>query len=314
MTSRPSPIEFFKQSLKSDAFHADEIINIYLLRPVAAIIVWLLYPTRVTPNQVTMAAIVIGCLAALSYALNTPSAIAVAGVLVTAKDIFDDADGQLARLRAETHFGLPASKNSERQAGVQAQAKQQYSRRGRFLDSIGDFVVDVALFTAITYVVYQSHLTAWTIILGILSLLGITLRVSYHVFYQVSFFHLEDRYKLNRIIEEITEEERRGDPVALRLQIVFNLIYTWQDKLMYRIDEWCKGGRITDENVRQWYADNKGLRISGLLGFGTEFALLTICSLLNQLYLYLWLNVVLMNGIWAGGMLYRRSVLSKRLK
>ena len=114
---RPHPLVFFKQSLKSDAYYADELINIYLLRPLAAGIVWLLYPTSVTPNQVTLAAIVIGCVAAITYTLCTPAAIAIAGALVMLKDIVDDADGQLAR------------------------AKQLYSRRGRFLDSIGFIIM-----------------------------------------------------------------------------------------------------------------------------------------------------------------------------
>ncbi len=106
--SRPSLVAFFKQSLKSDAFYADEIINIYLMRPLAAVVVWFLYPTNITPNQVTIAAVLIGFSAAIVYTFGTPMAIALAGLLVTAKDIFDDADGQLAR------------------------AKQLYSRRGRF--------------------------------------------------------------------------------------------------------------------------------------------------------------------------------------
>jgi len=299
MTIRPGPIEFFKQSLKSNAYYADEIINIYLLRPLAAVLVWLVYPTRITPNQLTVVAILLGCLAAVVYLAGTPLAIAVAGLLVTAKDIVDDADGQLARLRAETHFG------------VQARAKQLYSRRGRFLDSIGDFVVDVVLFAAITMVVYRALPDVSIIVLGVFSLLGITLRVSYHVFYQASFLHLENRYKLNRIIEEVTEEDKRGDPFALRLQIIFNLIYAWQDKLMYRIDMWCKGSAMTEERLQRWYSDNVGLRISGLMGFGTEFALLTLCSLFNQLYVYLWLNVLLMNGIWAASVIYRRLVLTR---
>src|SRR6266567_4448868 len=105
--SNRGPIAFFKQSLKSDSYYADEIINIYLLRPLAAIIVWMLYPTRTTPNQVTLAAIVIGCTAGIVYTLDIPGAIAAAGLLVTAKDVLDDADGQLAR------------------------AKVLYSRRGR---------------------------------------------------------------------------------------------------------------------------------------------------------------------------------------
>lgn len=293
---RPSPIAFFKQSLKSDSHHADELINIYFLRPVAAGIVWLVYPTAIMPNHVTIAAIVVGFAAAYLYTADTPLAAAVAGLLVTAKDILDDADGQLAR------------------------AKEQYSRRGRFLDSIGDFAVNLALFSAITSVVYRLVPSWTTVLIGFLSLIGITLRVSYHVFYQVSFLHLEDRYKLNRIAEEITDEDRKGDPVAFRLQQIFLVIYGWQDRLMYRLDLWCMRGMMEEQQmvrlVRQahheWYSDRVGLRLSGLLGFGSEYALLTACSVLNELHLYLLLNVFLMNGIWLTSVLYRKVILSPR--
>ena len=215
--SSPDPVTFFKQSLKSDAYFADELINIYLLRPIASMIVWLVYPTSVTPNLVTTVAIVIGVTAAFVYSVDTPMATAVAGTLVLLKDVFDDADGQLAR------------------------AKALYSRRGRFFDSVADFVVNVLIFAAITDVVYKMHPMASTLVLGFLSFLGITLRVSYHVYYQVSFLHLEGGYTFNRIVEEITDDDRSGDPVALYLQQQFTLIYSWQDKLMYFIDQWCKG-------------------------------------------------------------------------
>ena len=287
---RPNPITFFKQSLKSDAYYADELINIYLLRPIASTIVWVLYPTPITPNQLTVAAIVVGIAAAFTYTLNTPTAIAIAGLLVTAKDILDDADGQLAR------------------------AKEMYSRRGRFLDSIGDFAVNVALFTAITSVVYKTHDNVMTIVLGVLGLFGITLRVSYHVFYQVSFLHLEDRYKLNRMMEEISDEDRRGDSVTLLLQRIFLLIYGRQDRLMYRIDQWCRGTNLADELYPKWYSDRPALRLSSLLGFGTEYALLMICSLYGALDLYLLLNVFLMNGIWLASVFYRRYVLRMSLR
>ncbi len=288
--TRPGPIAFFKLSLKSESYYADEIVNIYLLRPIAAIFVWFLYPTRITPNQVTLFAIFLGLAGALAYTFGTHHAIAVAGSLILAKDIFDDVDGQLAR------------------------AKQMYLRRGRFLDSIGDFVVDVAVFGTITYVVYREHPAFATVCLGFLSLVGITLRVSYHVFYQVSFFHLEDRYKLNRIAEEITEKDRKGDPAALRLQQIFILIYGWQDMLMYRIDKWCKGKNFDERLFPTWYSDRFALRLSGLIGFGTEFTLLAVCSFLNELHIYLLLNVFMMNGIWLGSVFYRRFILAKNLK
>ena len=287
--TRPHPIVFFRQSLKSEAYYAYELINIYLLRPLAAGIVWLLYPTSVTPNQVTIAAVVIGFVAAFTYTLNTPVAIAIAGVLVMLKDIVDDADGQLAR------------------------AKSLYSRRGRFLDSIGDFVVDVAVFAAITKVLYHTRPMVTTIVLGIVSLAGITLRVSYHVFYQVSFLHLESRYGLNRIVEDITEADRHGDPVALQLQKIFTMIYSWQDRLMNRLDCWCMGGTVDENQFPIWYGDRFGLRLSGLLGFGTELTLLAVCSWFDALALYILLNLFLMNGIWLLSMLYRRVVLRMNL-
>ena len=287
--TRPSPLTFFKQSLKSESYYADEIINIYLMRPLAAVVVWFLYPTGITPNQVTLFAVLLGFAGAIIYTAGTPAAIAVAGLLVTAKDIFDDADGQLAR------------------------AKQLYSRPGRFLDSLGDVAVDIAIFSAITVVLFHLNPTPTTIILGISGFFGITLRVSYHVYYQASFLHLEDQYKLNRTIERITEEDKRGDPVALRLQILFNIVYEWQDKLMYRIDSWCRGKYFSEQHIKSWYADRTAMRISGLLGFGTELAVLTICSLMNALQVYLLLNVFLMNGILLLSILYRRIILRSKL-
>jgi hypothetical protein len=286
---RPRPLDFFKQSLKTDAYVADEIINTYLLRPIAAGIVWLLYPASVTPNQVTIVAILVGLASACEYLLGSPAAIAFAGVLIVLKDILDDADGQLAR------------------------AKEMYSRRGRFLDSIGDFLVDGAVFAAITHAVYRTHSNAMTIVLGALSLLGITLRVSYHVYYQASFLHLEGRYKLNRMTEEIREEDLRGDRVTLRLQQIFLVIYGWQDRLMERIDRWCMGPDFDDAHFPVWYSDRFGLRLSGFLGFGTELTLLGICSWINALDAYLLINVFVMNGIWAANVMYRRLVLSPNL-
>jgi archaetidylinositol phosphate synthase len=287
--TRPGPAAFFRQSLKSDSFHCDELVNIYLLRPIASVIVWAAYPTFITPNMVTVAAVVIGCVAGWFYSVGTTTATVTAGVLILLKDIVDDADGQLAR------------------------AKELYSRRGRFLDSIGDFVVDVCVFAGIGWSAYHAGAGVAGPLLAFLALAGITLRVSYHVYYQVSFLHTEKRYGLNRIVEEVTEEDRHGDRFAYVLQRIFGVIYTPQDRLMRRLDDWCRGGKVKDEVLDTWYADRLGLRLSGLLGFGTEISLLAVCSWLDAIGTYLWLNLVLMNGIWLASVLYRRVYLRLNL-
>ena len=281
---------FFRQGLKSNAFYADEVINIYLLRPIAAVIVWVLYGTPVTPNQVTVFAVLLGLGSAVAFAVHTPVSLVWAGVLIIAKDIFDDADGQLAR------------------------AKQQYSRRGRFLDSIGDFVVDVAVFAGMS--IAGSTYFGWPLasLLAGAGCLGTTLRVSYHVFYQVSFLHLENKYQLNRIIEEETDDDRNGDPVALELQRVFNHIYGWQDRLMLRIDRWCKGRNFRKEVNPTWYGDRFALRLSGFMGFGTELTILGVCAITGNIAAYLLLNVLLLNLVWLANVLYRKFILAPNVK
>lgn len=81
----------------------------------------------VTPNHVTIVAIVIGlCAAALAGGGGYPS-VALAGVLLELNSILDSCDGELARLRF------------------------QYSKLGQWLDNLSDDVVDNAFIAAIGY-------------------------------------------------------------------------------------------------------------------------------------------------------------------
>jgi hypothetical protein len=283
----------YRNSIKS--IKSDELINTYLLRPIAGIIVWALYYTPITPNQVTIVSILSGIIGAIFYLKGTVSAFAVAGLLVILKDILDSADGQLAR------------------------AKQLQSRAGRFLDSIGDFVVDAAVFGSIGWTLYKLNDNWLMLFLALLGLIGISLRVSYHVFYQVHFLHLQKQYENNRITEEVQKEDLNQGGFELALQRIFQIIYGWQDRLIARIDGWSARGTFQRspateqiETSEVWYSDILALRISGFLGFGTELFLLMLCSIFNHLELYLYLNLFLMNGILIICILYRRFILSVR--
>jgi phosphatidylglycerophosphate synthase len=278
----------YQASVKSGV--SDELINTYALRPAAGLLVRLLYRTSVTPNHVTIVSTFVGLVAAALYLANSEGTTIAAGLCITAKDILDSADGQLAR------------------------AKSMYSRIGRFLDSIGDFIVNLAVFGAIGLVLTKNHGTATFWLLALAGFLGISLRVSYHVFYQTAFLHLEESYATNRLTEEIREEDFRGDPRVLMLQRVFRIFYGWQDALILRIDRWSRGTEaFSGERHRRWHADPVGLRLSGLLGIGTELFLLTLCSLAGNLEGYLWMNLLVMNGVWGLTVMYRRVVLRSRV-
>jgi phosphatidylglycerophosphate synthase len=276
----------YQKSIKSE--FSDELINIYLLRPAADILVRFLYRSPIAPNQVTVVSTVLGIAAAVLYSFNASLLTMLAGLSITIKDLLDSADGQLAR------------------------AKQQYSRKGRFLDSIGDLVVNLAVFASIATALTISTQNPVIPGLGLIAFLGTNLRVSYHVFYQISYLHLWNVLTQNRVTEEITEHDGLGDRLTLRLQSVFVLLYGWQDRLIMRLDSWSRNGLARTRNHdKQWHGDRFGLRLSGLFGLGTELFVLMICSVMNELYLYI--NVIFMNFLWLVCILYRRISLSNRL-
>ena len=273
-------------SVKSSV--SDEIINVYVIRPLAGILVRFLYITPITPNLVTIAATVAGMSAAVLFFFDTSTTTILAGGCILLKDILDSADGQLAR------------------------AKNMISRAGRFLDSIGDFAVNLLVFAAIGYVLGEREGNAVYLLLALLCFLGITFRVSYHVFYQTSFLHLQKRYNTNRITEELRAEDFASDRVTLLLQRTFQLLYGWQDRMMVRLDRWCRKPHVSSLTDVEWFADRMGLRLSGFIGMGTELFLLAGCSVANRLDLYLLCNLLGMNVLLLASIWYRRSVLAMR--
>jgi len=79
----------------------------------------------VTPNHVTITAILVGLAAALAASRGSYAMVALAGVLLECNSILDSCDGELARLRF------------------------QYSRLGQWLDNLSDDLVDNLFIVAV---------------------------------------------------------------------------------------------------------------------------------------------------------------------
>ncbi|MDE3057626.1 MAG: CDP-alcohol phosphatidyltransferase family protein [Bacteroidota bacterium] len=283
----------YKDSVKSNV--SDEIVNVYLQRPVAGILTRILFPTRVTPNQVTLASTMFGAAGGILLAVS-PSLIFPA-VCFYLKDILDSADGQLAR------------------------AKNLYTRRGRFWDSLGDFLVNLFLFGGIFFFLKtpwgllhpQVYWTA-ALLMCMVGFLGVNLRVSYQVYYQTMFLHREQKYENNRATEELQEKDLSQDRLTLALQKIFLALYGWQDEMMKEIDGWCRNGRNEDVQLQRWYAASPALSLNKLFGMGTEFVTLTVCLLLGSVWTYLLFSLVVFNCLWLAAILYRKFIFALSLQ
>ena len=240
----------------------------------------LLYPTSVTPNQITVLSLIFGLASAGFYISETPNALVWGAVFLYGKVFLDNVDGNLARVRGTT------------------------SRFGRFLDSLADFLVTVLVYIAITvYLVRATGMPEYWI-LGLLGLVICFLQSSFFVFYLVNYTSRVGSYEKNRVDESVTEEDRRSveegqaDLWDLRLQTLFVWVYGWQDKAVEHLDALCRSlARVNDneESLKNWYSDRKFLAWISPLCLCTNNVMLVFFSLIDQLELFLILLVSFMN-------------------
>ncbi|KQC06235.1 MAG: hypothetical protein APR54_07475 [Candidatus Cloacimonas sp. SDB] len=110
----------YKRSLKHSIF--DETLTLYILRPIAFIFVKLLYPTKITPNQVSLMSIIVGLVSGFFFSRGDVTSFAIAGGLYFFCVVLDCVDGMIARLKKN---GTPV---------------------GRIIDGFADYIVGIAVY------------------------------------------------------------------------------------------------------------------------------------------------------------------------
>ncbi|HMA96192.1 MAG TPA: CDP-alcohol phosphatidyltransferase family protein [Polyangiaceae bacterium] len=127
-----SLIDAYKKSLKP--LDVEEPIDVWVHRPLAYLLALALYPTRVSPNAVTMCSIACG-IAAGFFLINQRIAhhMAWAGLCIFLSAVVDCADGQLARMRKTS------------------------SNFGRMLDGMADGVVSVVIVAGGAVQILREH-------------------------------------------------------------------------------------------------------------------------------------------------------------
>ncbi len=134
-----------------------------IVRPLASLVVRLVYRTSVTPNQLTVISFIVGVAAGLVYLGSRQRSFVIAGVLVFISLVFDCADGMLAR------------------------AKNMSSRYGAFLDLFFDRIVDFVVLAGISWGFSRYTQDRRYLVFGLLT-------IAFY-FLQVSLYYLTESYK-----------------------------------------------------------------------------------------------------------------------
>ena len=246
-------------------------------RPFARWLVVRLLPTRITPPQVTLAFTVAGLVAAALIAFERWPLLAA--FLIILKSGLDAADGALAR------------------------ARQRPSRVGRFLDSLADFLVSLALYGAFGFAAWRATGQPGYWLLAALACLSAMLQVSLFNHYYVRYRAQTGGDQTSQVQESAGDVFPWDNPrhVSLLLRL-YQWVYGWQDALIATLDRWA--------NPRPAPLQPAFMTATTVLGLGTQLLVLAVLAALGQPIAALWVFVTVFN-LYGLGLLLVRSVVAR---
>ncbi|HAY33097.1 MAG TPA: CDP-alcohol phosphatidyltransferase family protein [Ignavibacteria bacterium] len=275
----------FKQSLKT--VDSEEIIDLYVFRPLSFVFVKLIYNTNVTPNQISIVALIFGIMTGIFYGFADYGFLLLGSLSFFICNTLDCMDGQLARL------------------------KKNGTKIGRIIDGFIDYITSISVFLGLG--IAMTHLTgnplfSWTLTVTA----GASKALQNMFFDNYRNMYLEYVYQkapgLDEEISEYSEEKKRLESVSgkyiEKLLISSYLSYSeFQKRSTKHI--------VLDVTPEEYKRKNKLLlRAWSWIGSTTHMAALIIFSIFNRIDLYLIYTVTLGNFIFIILFLIQRSVIN----
>jgi hypothetical protein len=137
----------YKQSLKMA--EVEEAVDMFIYRPLAFLLVKAIYKTNITPDNLTLGAIVLGLTGGFFYTFGLHHTSVIGAIFYILFIILDCSDGQLARL------------------------KKNGTKIGRLLDGIADYIVVAAIYVGVA-IGYSNKDGQPTTMLTLLALSGVS--------------------------------------------------------------------------------------------------------------------------------------------
>ncbi|MBC7173131.1 MAG: CDP-alcohol phosphatidyltransferase family protein [Polyangiaceae bacterium] len=280
-----------KSLLKSS--EVEDPVNVWVHRPLAYAFAWLVFRTPITPNGVTLFAMIVGIAAGVSFVAGTPAAMLAGGALLWAASILDGADGILARARkAESQFG-------------------------RALDGTADMVVAVCT-------VLPAFFHIWTTRGEVVELLAMGPALLLTVAHLYAYDYFKESYLRQTrpgrggegddpeaVARLVAPAREKGILTFVAVKLVLLPFVSAQQKLVdFLVPAAHREGRhteVTAASAAVYRRHNEGpMRLWAVISLAPHSYLMAICAMLDRLDSYLWIRLLLMNAIFVTVVAWQR--------
>lgn len=287
-----TPLPSLASLLKSK--EVEDLVNLYLHRPLAYLFVRAFYRTSLTPNGVTLLATTVGVVAGACWWIGNPTAMVLGGILLWTSAILDGADGILAR------------------------AKNLQSQFGRALDGTSDLFVAAVTVTAAAGHMWLQQRDTDILWLSLVATVTAVLHLNLYDFYKESFLRMTrpergEGEDVEQIEERVRNLHRSNSTWLERFAMarVF-LPYMRQQQRLIQFTNPIAGRegvqfRCSEQTAAIYRRHNTGpMRLWALVSLAPHSYLMAIFGMLDRLDVYLWIRLLVMNGLCAVALLWQR--------
>jgi phosphatidylglycerophosphate synthase len=287
-----SKLPAFESLLKSR--EVEDPVNLWVHRPLAYAIVALIHRTPITPNQITLLAMLVGIGAGACFVAGTASAMVWGGALLWSSAILDGADGILAR------------------------AQRKFSQLGRALDGTADAVVAIVTVVAAGYHLWITREDPALVVQVTVATLTTILHVYLYDFYKESYLQMTNPNwdgKPERIAEvqarlARVKAEKAGFAAVLASQMYVDLTRA-QTALIQFLDP--HGSRealqfkVDETSVAIYREHNRGpIKLWAMISLAPHSYLMSIFAMLDRLDLYVWIRLSVANAAFIAVLFWQR--------
>lgn len=282
----------YRNSLK--AVEIEEFFDLVFYRPLAFLLVKLVYRTNITPNQLTYTALLFGIVAGICFSQGTAQFFTLGALAYLLFNVFDCSDGQLARLKRN---GTPT---------------------GRIIDGVADYLAGIAVYSGfiIGFVLKQENRLLWFLLL-----IGAAISHVVHSmitdFYRQRFIrqgfgdYSTDEDADKQYKDELARLTQQGGSLFDRSILRIYLSYSSrQSKLTGNKHA---GGTNSGISPADYYRANKPImRLWTLLGPTTQITFLIITALLYRPDIYI-LGILIVFNSLALSLFVPQRIIDRRL-